>query len=157
MAKETPEEAKIRKRENLRKWSAKNREEVNRKQREARRAKDPERYEKWLAQQEASKKKKEEKEAKKFADSILIAPVVDCKCPRCSKPHKMRMFWEGNLPARKFCEYCEKHANGFSDQFIGFGGEGFEEHVEIYPDIPDSHHIRQYEKEVETSDESPSS
>jgi len=33
---------------------------------------------------------------------------TDCICPRCETKHKMRLYWVGKLPARKYCWTCNK-------------------------------------------------
>jgi len=32
-----------------------------------------------------------------------------CVCPRCRKKHERKLFWNGSLPARKYCRMCERY------------------------------------------------
>ncbi len=36
---------------------------------------------------------------------------TDCICPRCEIEHRMRLYWSGKLPAKKFCWWCNKIVN----------------------------------------------
>jgi hypothetical protein len=45
------------------------------------------------------KKKNKDGSPKKF---------TDCKCPKCEKEHKRRLYWTGKLPAPKYCWHCDK-------------------------------------------------
>ena len=32
-----------------------------------------------------------------------------CKCPKCGRYHKMKLFWTGNGTPRKYCHDCKFH------------------------------------------------
>jgi hypothetical protein len=38
------------------------------------------------------------------------AKSTSCICPRCMVKHRMKLFWTGELPARKFCNSCNQIA-----------------------------------------------
>jgi len=50
------------------------------------------------------------------SDILLKESVLtDCICPRCKKKHQVKLFWTGQLPARKFCLSCLATVNKIGD------------------------------------------
>jgi len=46
-----------------------------------------------------------------YKDFKVAEKWTKCVCPRCQQPHKLRLFWIGKLPAKKYCEPCDKIRN----------------------------------------------
>ena len=47
-------------------------------------------------------------------DKTSPRAFTDCVCPRCGMEHRMRLYWTGKLPARKYCWICEKVVDDLS-------------------------------------------
>ena len=49
---------------------------------------------------------------KKEQESCLsMRQIVECICPLCGLAHKQRLFWTGSIPARVYCEACNRKVN----------------------------------------------
>ena len=46
--------------------------------------------------------------------------TVECICPKCGTPHKMKLLWTGRGKPKKFCQPCKTFASSIEQlEFYG--------------------------------------
>ena len=57
---------------------------------------------------------------------------ITCKCPRCNKTYKKKLFWVGDGIPLKYCKDCKKSMKYFNTE-DGFIYEGYSSLDELSP------------------------